>query len=110
MNFSPRSFLMAAVLPVAGLSLGFAAPLAAQAPVAKQSAELVQSAKSAKIIGKGVVWRCAGTSCVAPQGESRAAISCAALVKEAGKVTAFSFNGVALDEKALERCNSFARS
>lgn len=109
MTLSIRSFLLAAALPVAGLSIT-AAPVAAQAPVAKQTAELAQPAKSAKIVGKGVVWRCAGTSCVAPEGASRAAISCAALVKQAGKVTAFALNGVALDEAALARCNSFARS
>lgn len=95
---------------IAALSLAgmVASPVAAQTS-ARQTAELSAPAKTAKVIGKGVVWHCAGASCTAPQGDSRPAISCAALVKQVGQVSAFTVGGVALDEAALTRCNSFAR-
>lgn len=95
-----------AALSLAGMA---ATPVTAQS-AARQTAELAAPAKTAKVIGKGVVWHCAGTSCNAPQSDSRAAISCATLVKQVGQVSAFTVGGVALDEAALTRCNSFARN
>ncbi len=108
MSITLRSVIAFAAAPALMATAAIATPVAAQAP-AKQVAELAAAAKDAKVIGKGVVWRCNGTNCVAPEGPSRPAVSCAALVKQAGKVTAFNVNGVGLDEAALERCNSFAR-
>lgn len=85
------------------------APAVAQSPAARQTAELVAPAADAKFVGKGTIWRCAGTACTAPASDSRPAISCSSLVKQVGKVSAFTVGGVALDQSALERCNSFAR-
>ncbi len=107
-SISVRSTLVALAVPAVLIGAGLAAPLAAQSPV-KQVAQAVNAPKDAKFVGKGVVWRCTGTTCIAPESPSRPAISCAAFVKQAGKVTSFTVNGVALDEKALERCNSYAR-
>ena len=75
----------------------------------RQTATLETPSTQAKVMGKDVVWNCAGNACNAPRGNARPAISCSALVKQAGKVTAFAVGGVALDEAALTRCNSFAR-
>lgn len=101
-----RSFLAVASAS-AVLTLG-ATPLAAQGN-GRQTATLETPSTHAKVMGKDVVWNCAGNACNAPRGNARPAISCSALVKQAGKVTAFSVGGVALDEAALTRCNSFAR-
>lgn len=101
-----RSFLAVASASAA-LALG-ATPLAAQGN-SRQTATLETPSTQAKVMGKDVVWNCAGNACNAPRGNARPAISCSALVKQAGKVTAFSVGGVALDEAALTRCNSFAR-
>ena len=101
-----RSFLAVASASAA-LALG-ATPLAAQGN-GRQTATLETPSTQAKVMGKDVVWNCAGNACNAPRGNARPAISCSALVKQAGKVTAFAVGGVALDEAALTRCNSFAR-
>ena len=85
-----------------------AAPAAAQSN-ARQNAVLESPATDAKVMGNGVVWHCVGNACSAPRGNSRPAISCSALVKQVGKVSSFTVGGVALDETALARCNSFAR-
>lgn len=102
-----RSFLVVAATASAAMAFT-ATPVAAQSTT-RQTAQLEANASQAKVIGKGVVWNCVGTSCNAPRGDSRPAISCSALVKQVGKVTAFAVGGVALDEAALARCNSFAR-
>lgn len=107
----PKSMSKSLLLALAGVPATMmlaAAPVAAQGN-ARQTAQLEAPATSAKFIGRGVVWNCAGNACSAPRGDSRPAISCAALVKQAGKVTAFTVGGTALDEAALARCNSFAR-
>jgi hypothetical protein len=62
-----------------------------------------------RLIVKDVVWKCGPGGCVAPQGNSRAAIDCSALAREVGTLRSFTVGGQPLDSAALGKCNSRAR-
>ncbi|HYI41702.1 MAG TPA: hypothetical protein VE053_15445 [Allosphingosinicella sp.] len=64
---------------------------------------------ASRLIIKEIVWKCGAGGCVAPQGNSRLAIDCSALVRQVGSLRSFVVNGVALDPAALEKCNARAR-
>ncbi|HYW16874.1 MAG TPA: hypothetical protein VE891_12075 [Allosphingosinicella sp.] len=64
---------------------------------------------AARLIVKDVVWKCGAGGCVAPQGNSRSAIDCPALVREIGTLRSFSVGGQPLDAAALGKCNARAR-
>ena len=81
-------------------------PAAAQAPGAYYTAELSTPAKDARVIGGGVVWRCEGTSCVAPRGTSAPVTMCRKLAREVGTIASFSAKGEALAEDKLAKCNA----
>jgi hypothetical protein len=70
------------------------------------TAELAAPAKDAKVIGGGVVWRCEGTSCVAPKGSSAPATMCKKLAREVGTIASFTAKGEALAEDKLAKCNA----
>jgi len=53
-----------------------------------------------------VVWRCEGTSCVAPRGTSAPATMCRKLAREVGTIASFSAKGEALAEDKLAKCNA----
>jgi hypothetical protein len=69
------------------------------------------AAAKAKIIAGGAVFVCEGSECVAVAAPSRAlsVISCKALAKEVGRVTAFSGEAKTLDADELTRCNASAK-
>ena len=62
-----------------------------------------------RIIAKDVVWKCGAAGCVAPQGHSRPAVDCSALVREVGTLRSFTVGGQPLDAAALGKCNARAR-
>ncbi len=71
-------------------------------------AELAQPASATRMAAGGVVWTCAGNACTAPRSNSRPAIVCARLVREAGAVTSFAVAGTAISATDLDRCNASA--
>lgn len=108
----PVSFKPAAVfaaLAYTALTFGAAVtPAPVQAATnAVYHAELAAPAvgNAAKPIASGLVWKCVGTTCTAPQATSRPAIVCARLAKEVGPLNAFAVEGRAFEAEELARCN-----
>lgn len=64
---------------------------------------------ASRLIVKEIVWKCGAGGCVAPQGNSRPAIDCPALVREVGTLRSFTVGGQPLDAAALGKCNARAR-
>ena len=62
-----------------------------------------------RMIVKDVVWKCGAGGCIAPQGHSRPAVDCSALVREVGTLRSFTVGGQPLDAAALGKCNARAR-
>lgn len=97
----------AALASVAATGLGFAtAPAAAQGSSASYfHAELAAPAAESRVIAGGVLWRCEGSSCVAPENGKRPLRVCRDLNREVGELSSFSVNGAALEDDRLARCN-----
>jgi hypothetical protein len=72
-------------------------------------AEPVVAPAVERLVVKDVVWKCGAGGCVAPQGNSRAAIDCSALAREVGTLRSFAIGGQPLDSAALGKCNARAR-
>ena len=89
------------------LSVGAAAPAFAQGP--HYRAELAAPTTSAQLVTRGLLWKCSGGGCVAGKSNSRPAIDCAALAREAGALRSFSVQGRALSAADLEKCNAKAK-
>lgn len=107
-RFRSSAALGAAVLYTA-LTFGTTlapAPASAQPASPYYTAELAAPASEAQVIGGGVVWRCAGTSCVAPRGTSAPATMCRKLAREVGEVASFTAKGEALPADKLAKCNA----
>ena len=68
-------------------------------------ATLAAPAPEARMIARGTLWLCNGANCGARKDNSRPAIVCARLAREAGPVTAFSHGGEAFDAEELAECN-----
>ena len=66
------------------------------------------TAPAEKVMAAGTVFVCKGADCTARETSSSPARVCAALVKEAGPVSAFSFAGKAFDDAKLAKCNAAA--
>ena len=66
------------------------------------------AAPTEKVLAAGTVFVCKGADCTARESSSSPARVCAALVKEAGPVSAFSFAGKAFDDAKLAKCNAAA--
>jgi len=103
-------FDLARLRPFAAFGLAamalFAQPSLAQpSGAARYTAELAQPAAKASFAAGGVVWRCEGTSCVAPVSTARPLRICTALRREAGAVSSFAVEGTTLEPAQLERCN-----
>ncbi len=105
----PRSRLLlpiAAFASVATAGFGMAAaPAAAQAPATYFQAQLAAPASDARVIAGGVVWRCTGTTCTAPESGKRPLRVCRELSREVGEISSFAINGEALEADRLARCN-----
>ena len=95
---------------LAALSALAAVPAAAQpSQPAQYRAELVSPASADRLIVRDVVWRCGGGICVAPTGNSRPVVLCAALARQAGALRSFAVEGRALSGEELQKCNARAR-
>lgn len=104
-----RALLLAAALFAAAPA---AAPAAAQAPAQAPAANRLTladaaNAPSGRVIIDGATWRCDGAACTSSGGVRQPALrACRRVVARLGKVTAFTWRGVALDEAQLAACNA----
>ena len=94
------------VLTLSVLTVG-ATPALAAGP--HYRAELATAASSDRVITRGLMWKCVADGCVAGKSNSRPAIACAALAREAGTLRSFTVAGKALSAADLEKCNAKAR-
>lgn len=76
---------------------------------AQYRADPAASPTAATLVVRQVVWKCGAGGCIAPQGNSRAAIDCSALAREVGTLRSFTVGGQPLDSAALGKCNAKAR-
>jgi hypothetical protein len=72
------------------------------------SAELATPSSDDKVIVRGTLWKCEGDTCVAGKAGSRPQIICATLVREVGRLNAFSVGGTAISQDDLDACNAKA--
>jgi hypothetical protein len=111
LRLSPFQHLIsfAGAIAIAGSLFASAAATAQARPAGPTyRVELAQPAASRQVAAAGVIWTCEGTACTAPRSNSRPAIVCARLAREAGAVTSFSASGAALPADQLARCNAAA--
>ncbi|MEO7276965.1 MAG: hypothetical protein ABIW33_02950 [Sphingomicrobium sp.] len=87
-----------------GLIVAGAAPLGATA----YSAKLAVPA-SGRFIARDIAWTCTSTGCVGVTENSRPAVLCQSLAKQAGRVDLFLADGRPLAPADLVRCNASAR-
>ena len=100
--------LFAALFIAATLFAGAAATAQTRGTAPTYRAELTQPAAAVRMAAAGIVWSCEGNACTAPRSNSRPAIVCARLVREAGPVASFAVAGTAMSATDLERCNAAA--
>ena len=104
-----RSF-SAVTLAVVWTSLTFGAaisPVETQARTATPyyTAEFAAPATENTAIIGGVVWQCAGTTCLAAKASSRPVTLCKRVARELGEVTSFTAGDKALEADELAACN-----
>ena len=91
-----------------GLTFGAAlSPVAVEArgQAAYYSAELAAPAAANNSIIGGVVWQCAGTTCIAAKASSRPVNLCKRVARELGEVTSFTAGETPLEADDLAICN-----
>jgi hypothetical protein len=89
-----------------------AAILAAAVPgaaAASYKAEPAAAPSSDHVVVRGLLWKCGAGGCVSGKSTSRAAVDCAALVREIGAVKTFSVDGRELGAEDLQKCNLRAK-
>ncbi len=91
--------LSAAALATAML----AAPV--QARDIHYTVQTVKPVKAKTVIAGRVLWRCAGTTCVAAKNGRRDATVCSRLQREVGDIATFTAGDETLDAAALAKCN-----
>lgn len=69
------------------------------------SIELAAPAAENRAIVGGVLWQCAGTTCIAAKASSRPVTMCKRVVRAFGEVTSFTAGGTALGAEDLASCN-----
>lgn len=82
---------------------------AAPATASTYSATLA-SPTSQRIISRDIVWNCATGACQGATEESRPAVICQSLARQAGKIGNFSTDGRAFTSAELDKCNTAAKS
>ena len=94
---------LSATLAVAA---AFATPALAAAPLLEATPA---KAPGASVVVRGAAFQCSDTTCRTRSASSRPLVLCQRFVREAGPVTRFSVDGVALGELELAACNAKAR-
>jgi hypothetical protein len=88
-----------------------AAAALAAAPVmaATYSAKPVTAAPTARIVANDIVWACGAGACQGSSEESRPAVLCQGLAKQAGRLASFVADGRAFGAAELDKCNASAK-
>lgn len=61
------------------------------------------------VVARDVLWKCAGSACVATKSTSRPEIVCATAARKIGRLSAFVANGSEFTPEQLEKCNAKAK-
>ncbi len=86
----------------------FAAAMLATPALASDIHYTVQTVKPVNaqtVIAGRVLWRCAGTTCVAAKNGRRDATVCSRLQREVGDIASFTAGDETFDDAALAKCN-----
>lgn len=92
----------------ATLALFAAAPVAAQGG-AYYTATTTAPAKKPSLVTRNTIWKCDDTVCTAGKAPDRDAVVCAMIAQRVGPLAAFTVNGTAFADDALEKCNGGAK-
>ena len=93
-------------LPIMLISaLAFAGAPAAAATYSAKPA----SAANGHIVARDINWSCGAEGCQGTTQESRPAVLCQALAKQAGKLENFQVDGRAFTTAELDKCNAAAK-
>jgi hypothetical protein len=87
------------------LFLSALAVIAAPAAAASYSATLA-TPKAGHFVARDINWACGTDGCTGATAESRPAVLCQALAKQAGRVDSFLVDGRAFSSAELEKCNA----
>ena len=87
-------------------ALAFAAGPAA---ASTYSATLAGSANG-QIIARDIVWTCGSNACRGATEESRPAVICQSLARQAGKIGTFLADGRPFSDSELAKCNAAAKA
>jgi hypothetical protein len=90
------------------LMISAIAAVAAPAAASNYSARLASPASS-HVVARDMNWACAGQSCQGTTEESRPAVLCQALAKQAGRVESFAVDGRTFSDAELGKCNASAK-
>lgn len=105
-RLSASNFARIAISTAAVVSAAVApAALNARTSAPYFTVELTQAADEDQAIAGGVLFRCAGTTCTAPQSNDRPLRVCSELRREVGTIASFNAGGSMLSESQLARCN-----
>jgi uncharacterized low-complexity protein len=102
-------FYAVAAAAAASLALVPAAGIAQNAPRGYYAATPATAPTKASLVTRSTIWKCGEGSCTAAKANARDNIVCELVVREVGKLDAFSANGTAFDADALAKCNAKAR-
>ena len=61
---------------------------------------------SGRIIGRDIMWRCGPDACQGSTSESRPAVICQSLARQAGRIESFIADGRAFTAAELGKCNA----
>ena len=86
-----------------------AAALASPAIAGSYSATPTTAPATPRIVGKDIVWSCAGGSCQGSTDYGRSVVICQNLARKAGRLESFTVDGRALGAQELAKCNSSAK-
>jgi hypothetical protein len=84
--------------------------LAAAPAAAANYAATLASPTAGRIIARDLNWACGADGCRGATAESRPAVLCQALAKQAGKVDSFLVDGRAFTAAELDKCNASAKA
>jgi hypothetical protein len=108
LKLSPLTHILSMLAAILISSITLMTTTATAATTPYYSADLVAPASDSKVIIRGTLWKCEGDSCVAAKAGSRPQIICATLVREVGRLDAFSVGGTPISQEELDACNAKA--
>jgi hypothetical protein len=92
------------------LSLTAALLLPTAAGAATYAAKPIAPVAAKRIVARDISWTCGPATCVGASGDSRPAVLCQGLAKQAGQLASFTVDGRAFAAAELARCNAAVRA